>query len=67
MLWTSSSVMGETISPFLGRMAISPSCSSRPKASRMGVRLMLPISAQSFCSFKNWLGAYSQLKILLFK
>ena len=33
----------------------------------MGVRLMLPISAQSFCSFKNWLGAYSQLNILLFK
>ena len=29
MLCTSSSVMPETISPFLGRMVISPSC-SRP-------------------------------------
>ena len=67
MLCTSSSVMADTIRPFLGRMVIRPSCSSRPRASRMGVRLMLPISAHSFCSFKNWRGAYSQLRILDFK
>ena len=67
MLCTSSSVMPETIRPFLGRMVIRPSCSKRPRASRMGVRLMLPISAQSFCSFKNSLGRYSQFRILVLR
>ena len=29
--------------------------------------LMLPISAQSFCSFRNSLGRYSQFRILVFR
>ena len=67
MLCTSSSVMPETIRPFLGRMVMRPSCSNRPNASRMGVRLMLPISAQSFCSLRNSLGRYSQFRIFVFR
>ena len=49
--------------PFLGRIVTNPSCSRRPRASLIGVRLAWT-SSLSISSLSRALGAYSQLMIL---